>query len=177
MPKEPDTKPVGDDVPRVDGANACGEDLDFQRRWWRFEKAIWIFFVLILIADLAGLLGRGPLANAKKRNSSMQMKYERVMRENTASILTALPENNAIHNGQLQLYVSDSIVKQLGAQRIIPQPLTSTLGHGGITYTFPATQTPLTVQFELKPSFIGTHTFTIAIPGDQPLQAETLVLP
>lgn len=177
MPKEPEVKPVGDDVPRVDGAIAVGEDLAFQRRWWRFEKIIWTVFSLILVADLAGLLGRGPLANARVHNSSMQFRYERVMRENTASILTALPQANAIHNGQLQLFVSDSIVKQLGAQRIIPQPLTSTLGNGGITYTFPATQMPLTVQFELKPSFIGRHAFTVAVPGDQPLQAKTLVLP
>lgn len=179
MPQEPETKPVGDDVARVDGAVAVGEDLDFQRRWWRFEKGIWIFFVLILLADLSGLLGRGPLANAEKQtgDGTLRIKYERVLRENTSSILTVLPEGTALAGGKLHLFVSDSIVKQLGAQRIIPQPLTSTVGNGGVTYDFPAAGTPVTVQFELKPSFIGTHTFTIATPGGESVQAKSLVLP
>lgn len=177
MPQALETKPVGDDVPRVDGAVAVGEDLKFQRRWWRFEKVIWVVFSLILVADLAGLLGRGPLANAKLSNGSAHIKYERIMRENTASILTVLPENSDIHDGKLQLFVSDSIVKQLGAQRVIPAPLTSNVGSGGVTYTFPVTQVPITLQFELKPSFIGVHSFTVAIPGTPALQAKTLVLP
>lgn len=179
MPEEPQQKPVGDDVPRVDGAIAVGEDLDFQRRWWRFEKGIWIFFTLILIADLTGLLGRGPLANAEKQtgDGSLRVKYERVLRENTSSIMTILPENSAVHDGRLQLFVSDSVVKEFGAQRIIPQPQTSILGNGGITYSFPAASLPISVQFELKPSFIGTHPFTVAVPGGEAVQAKALVLP
>lgn len=172
-------KAVGDDVPKVDGVVAVGEDLAFQRRWWRFERAIWIVFILILVADLAGLLGRGPLANASRQTSDsvLRVKYERVMRENTASIMTLLPADAAIHNGKLQIFVSDSLVKQFGAQRIIPQPETTTVGNGGLTYTFPATATPMTMQIELKPSFIGPHTFHIGIFGGEVITAKSLVLP
>ena len=179
MPNQPDQKPVGDDVPRVDDAVAVGENLDFQRQWWRFEKVIWIFFTLILVADLAGLLGRGPLANAERQtgDGSLRVKYERVLRENTSSIITILPVVTAIHNGTFQLFVSDSLIRELGAQRIIPQPQTSVLGNGGVTYSFPASSPPITVQFELKPSFIGTHSFTVAVPGGEALQAKSLVLP
>ncbi len=163
----------------VDGAIAVGEDLEFQRKWWRFEKIVWSFFVLILLADLAGLLGRGPLANARAQTAdgTLSLKYERVLRENTASIMTVLPESTAIHDGKLQLFVSDSILKEFGAQRVIPQPQTSSVGDGGVTYTFPATSTPMTVQIELKPSFIGVHAFRIGIPGASFIQAKSLVLP
>ncbi len=172
-------KPVGDDVSKIDGKIAVGEDLEFQRRWWRFEKIVWTCFVLILIADLSGILGRGPLANAKAQtqDGSLRMKYERVLRENTASIVTILPQASTIHDGKLQLFVSDSVVKQLGAQRIIPQPELSAVGGGGITYTFLASGDPMTVQFELKPSFIGSHRFQIGIPGGEFLQASSVVLP
>ena len=179
MPTQAEYKPVTDNVPKVDDTIAVGEDLDFQRRWWKLEKVIWSIFVLILIADLSGALGRGPLANAKAQTSdgTLHVKYERIQRENTSSIMTVLPGAAAIHNGQFQLFVSDSILKQFGAQRIIPQPATSTVGGGGVTYTFPATTTPMTVQFELKPSFIGAHPFTLAVPGSEAIQAKSFVLP
>ncbi len=174
-----ETKPVGDDVPMVDGAIAVGEDLEFQRRWWRFEKVVWSLFVLILLADLSGILGRGPLANARAQtpDGTLDLKYERVLRENTSSIMTVLPETTAIHDGKLRLFVSDSILKEFGAQRVIPQPQTSTVGDGGVMYTFLATSTPLTVQIELKPSFIGAHTFRVGISGGSSIQAKSVVLP
>ena len=174
-----DTKPVGDDVPLVDGKVAVGEDLAFQRRWWRFERIIWIVFGVILIADLVGLLGRGPLANAERMTPDgvLRVKYERVLREGTPSIVTILPESSAVHDGKLQLFVSDSIVKQFGAQRVIPQPETSAVGNGGVTYTFAATADPITVQIELKPSFIGSHPFRIGVPGHGEIASSSFVLP
>lgn len=176
----PEVKPVRDtDVPKVEGAIAVGEDLDFQRKWWRFEKIVWSVFVLILIADLLGLLGRGPLANAKgvAADGSLHLKYERVLRENTSSIMTFLPGKNAIQDGKLQLFVSDTIVKELGSQRIIPQPEHSAIGNGGVTYTFPASNNPMMIQIELKPSFLGSHPFQVEIPGHPAINAKPFVLP
>jgi hypothetical protein len=42
-----------------------GEDLQFQRKWWVFERVIWILFSLILVLDIAGVFGRGPVAKAE----------------------------------------------------------------------------------------------------------------
>ncbi len=175
-----ETKPVSaNDVPQVDGAIAVGEDLAFQRRWWRFEKIVWTFFILVLVADLLGLLGRGPLANAKQttQDGSLQLKYERVLRENTSSILTLLPGQNAVQNGKVTIHVSNEIVKELGAQRVIPQPEQSIVGEGGVTYVFAASADPIILQIELKPSFIGTHAFQIDVPGHPALNAKSFVLP
>lgn len=179
MPQLEEYKPVGDDVPKVDGAVAVGEDLQFQKHWWRFERVIWSVFILILVADLSGLLGRGPLANVKRQtgDGTLTLKYERVDRANTSSIMTFLPGQKALQNGTLRLFVSDSIVKQLGAQRVIPAPVSSTLGNGGITYAFAAASLPMTVQIELKPSFVGMQHFTVGVPGGQPIEAKTFVLP
>ena len=172
-------KPVGDDVAKIDGKIAVGEDLEFQRRWWRFEKVVWTVFVLLLIADLSGILGRGPLANAKlqTQDGSLRVKYERVLRENTSSIMTVLPQASVIRDGKVQLFVSDSVLKQFGAQRIIPQPEISAVGNGGVTYTFAASGDPMTIQFELKPSFIGSHVFQVGVPGRGYVQASSIVLP
>ena len=179
MPSDAQYKPVGDNVPKVDGKVAVGEDLEFQRRWWRFENFVWVFFVLILIADLSGILGRGPLAKAERRTSdgALDLKYERVERANTSSIMTLQPGAAAIRDGKMQLFVSNSILQTLGAQRVIPQPEVSTVGDGGVTYTFATQALPLTVQIELKPSFIGMHHFEIGMPGGETIKAKAFVLP
>lgn len=172
-------RPVRDSVPMIDGEVAVGEDIEFQRSWWKFEKAVWIIFSLIIVADLTGILGRGPLANVRRSTSdgALTVKYERVLRANTSSMITILPQAATIHDNKVQVFVSDPVLKKLGAQRVIPQPQSSVVGNGGVTYTFPVTALPMTVQIELKPSFIGPEHFTVGIPGAQSIQAKTFTLP
>ena len=179
MPQGTDTKPVEDSVARSAGTIAVGEDLEFQRSWWKFERFVWIVFALILVADLSGLLGRGPLSKAEGQTSdgALRLKYEKVERSNTPSIMTVLPAAGALRDGSLHLFVSDSVLNKLGAQRIIPAPASSTLGDGGVTYVFPATALPMTVQFALQPSFIGSHTFRVGLSSGNAIQGKVLVLP
>ncbi len=176
---EDEKKPVGDSVAKAGGSVDVGEDLAFQRRWWKFERGIWIVFALVLLADLSGLLGRGPLSKREGHaaDGSLLVKYESVERANTPSILTVLPGATAVQNGTLRLFVSDSIVDKLGTQRVIPAPVLSTIGNGGVTYTFPATSLPMTVQFALQPSFVGTHAFRLGVPGQDTVQGKIFVLP
>ncbi len=74
--------------------------------------------MLVLLADLSGLLGRGPLSKAEQHASdgTLDLKYERVERANTSSIITVLPGTPAIHDGKFRLFVSDVVVKELGAR-------------------------------------------------------------
>lgn len=179
MTEEQDHSPLEDSVPKVDNAVAVGENLAFQRKWWTFERVLWSFFTLVLLADVSGLLGRGPLSKAQRINTdrTLDVRYERIERANTPSILTVLPTQGTVHEGKLQLYVSDSLVRELGNQRVIPQPLSSVIGEGGITYTFAASVLPMTLQFALEPSFPGVHTFLMRVPGSSPVQAKIAVLP
>jgi len=66
---ETSTTPVDDSIAKVSNAVAVGEDLAFQRRWWRFERAVWIVFGIIVLLDLARVFGRGPAANAHKQTA------------------------------------------------------------------------------------------------------------
>jgi hypothetical protein len=179
MSATPLTKPVEDSVPKVDKAIAVGENLEFQRKWWRFERVVWSFFLVVLICDVCGLFGRGWLAKASRvtKDRALALKYERIERASTPSIMTLEFANNAIENGQIRLFVSDSIVKPLGAQRISPQPEQSSIGENGITYTFPATKAPASVQIALEPSFPGLHSFKMQLPGRDAIEAEILVVP
>ena len=166
------TTPVEDSVPKVGDGVAVGEDLAFQRKWWRFERLIWLFFLLVLLCDVLGLFGRGWLAKDRRStpDHAVTLNYERIARASTPSIMTLRFGPEAIHDGNIRLYISDSLVKPLGAQRISPQPSVSAVGNDGITYTFPATQAPATVQIALEPSFPGAHPFRLQLLNGATIQ-------
>lgn len=179
MSKHPFTSPVGDSVPKLDGDIAVGENLDFQRRWWLFERVVWGFFLLLILCDLLGLLGHGWLAKAHATvaGGALSIDYERIERANTPSMMTLHFGPAAIRDGQVEVFVSDSVVQDLGAVRLAPQPAVSTIGDQGIHYRFPATGAPAEVQIQLQPVRPGSHGFRVQTPGAPPIDARILVLP
>jgi hypothetical protein len=166
-------------VPRYNDEVAVGEDLEFQRKWWRFENAVWVVFGVIVICDLLGVMGRGWLAKAKitTPDRAIELKYERMERAYTPSMMSLDIQQNAIHNGRVMVYVSGSVVKELGASRILPQPLSSTIGSGGYTYVFPATAGPATIQIALNPESAGLRRFRVQVAGSEPVDASVFVFP
>ena len=179
MVTKPFSKPVEDSVARVNDEVAVGEDLDFQRKWWRFENAAWVVFTLIIVLDLAGLFGRGPIAKAERRSTdgTIDVKYERIERTNSPSILTIQFAQSAIQDGKIRLYVSQSLVKELGTQRVIPAPLDTVVGDAGLTYTFSASQPPASVDLALEPAGPGFYDFTTGVAGASPVRAKVFVVP
>jgi hypothetical protein len=101
-------------------------------------------------------------------NSAMTVKYERIERAQTPSMLHINFADSSIHDGKVQLFVSDSIVNKLGAQRVIPAPETSVVGNGDIAYTFLATSTPASVAFALQPDRPGVEPFAVQVPRPRP---------
>ena len=173
------TKPVEDTVPQVNNEIAVGSDMDFQRKWWRFTRTLWICFAAVIVADVLGCFGRGPVANAtaKTNDRTMEVKYERIERYGAPSILRIEFGPAAVHDGAVKLWVSESVIKSLGAQRVIPQPDKSVVGQDGITYTFPVSGLPASVKFALQPAAPGLYKIRFQVPGYQPLQLGVFVMP
>jgi hypothetical protein len=173
------TIPVGDTVSKIDNELAVGEDLQFQRKWWRFERFIWILFAGVIVLDLLGAFGRGWLAkdHLHAADGSLDVQYERIERTGTPSIMTIRFGPSAIQNGKAVLYVSESVVRELGAQRVIPEPSSSMVGNKGVTYTFAASRQPASAEFALQPASPGVFHFTVQSPGSQPLTARVIVAP
>jgi hypothetical protein len=179
MAQEFASKPVEDSIARVNNEVAVGEDLEFQRKWWRFENVAWIVFSFIIVLDLSGAFGRGPLAKAERHsaNGMFDLHYERIERTESPSILTVNFGPSAIHDGKIRMFVSESVVKSLGAQRIVPEPLATTIGDAGLTYTFSASKPPATVDLALQPAHPGLYNFTLGVEGAPPVQAKVFVVP
>ena len=145
-----------------------------------------MFFVLIVLLDIAGAFGRGPLAKAHavSPGHTMIIDYERIERFSTPSIMTIHFSPTAVHDGKIQLWVSDTVVKELGNQRIVPEPTSSVIGNGGILYTFASTPLPDSIAFALQPANAGIAHFQLHVPGatlDAPPQdqfaAKIVVMP
>jgi len=163
------TSPVHDSVPKVQDEVAVGEDLEFQRKWWLFENLIWSLFAVILVMTLLGCFGRGYFAKGEIHSADNQVsvKYDKIQRAGTPSDITVLLGRSAIRDGRVRLFVSESLIKKLGTQRVIPQPETTYVGDKGLTYVFPALQPPATVIFSVQPSGPGKYSFDIALPESQ----------
>ncbi|HEV2644990.1 MAG TPA: hypothetical protein VGU46_01355 [Acidobacteriaceae bacterium] len=179
MPEPTVIDSATDSIPKVHDEVSVGANLEFQRKWWRFEHIVWSVFFLILLADLLGAFGRGWLAKAHRStpDQALTVDYERIARASTPSILSLHFSPPAIRDNHIQVFLSDSIIQQLGAQRISPQPVVSAAGEGGITYTFAATRAPAIVQISLQPQFPGSHAFRIQLANEPAIQASTFVLP
>jgi hypothetical protein len=173
------SRPVEESVSKVNDEVEVGEDLDFQRKWWRFENFIWVIFSVIIVLDLCGVFGRGPVAKAERRaaDGTIDVKYEHIERTESPSILTIRFGQSAIVDGKIKLYISESLVQGLGTQRIIPAPLASEVGKGGLTYTFLASKPPASVDLALEPSSPGMYEFTIGVVGAEALHAKVFVVP
>lgn len=175
----PFTSPVEDSVPKVDDEIAVGEDIEFQRKWWRFERYVWMFFTALIVLALAGVLGRGPVAKAHMQSpdNAIRVAYDRIQRTGTPSVLRIEVDRPAIQNGAIHLYVSESITRELGAQRVVPQPQSTVTGDGGYTYTFPASAPPAVIELALEPSGPGRFPFKVSVPGGDELNGHIVVLP
>jgi hypothetical protein len=173
------TQPVGDTVAKVNDEVAVGSDLEFQQKWWRFTRTLWIVFAILIVADLLGCFGRGFVANAHARTSdgAMNVRYERIERFSSPSIFRIEFGPAAIRDGKIRLWVGESVIKCLGAQRVVPQPESSVIGQGGITYTFPASTIPAFVEFALEPTGPGIYTLPLRIPGSSHLSPKIFVMP
>lgn len=174
------TDPVKpDDVPKVDDAIAVGEDLGFQERWWTFERIAWSVILVILLLNILGLFGNGWLAKTQKQvpGSGMLLKYERIERTYTPSRVTVQFGPDAAKNGAITLFVRGNFLKDLGNDRVIPQPEHSIVGNDGVTYTFPVRPGASEAAFELQPASPGVHWIYMQVEGHTPVSARVVVMP
>lgn len=170
-------KPLEDSVPKINDEVAVGEDLEFQRKWWKFETVMWWSIAFLLLLNFAGVFGRGPVAHAKLSNEAMLVKYDRVERTGTPSMLEVQFQPFVMGKGTAKLFVSQSLVDELGTTRVIPSASDTAIGHGGLTYTFSASEAPGSIRFALQPSKPGIFHFTLQVPGTPALTAKIVVMP
>jgi hypothetical protein len=107
----------------------------------------------------------------------LEITYERIERFRTPSILRVALSPSVVHDGKARLWVSESLVKSLGNERVVPQPESSAIGQNGILYTFPVTGSPMSVEFALVPASVGSNPISFQSPGFEKLNLKIWVMP
>lgn len=166
-------------VGRVNDEIAVGTDIAFERKWWRLEKVVWTVMALLLVAGLSGAMGRGPLAkvNTQTPDNSLQMQYERFERYKTPSTLGLTLTGSAIQNHRALVWVSESLLKSLGTQRISPEPAVSEPGDNRTLYAFPAEDGEAKLQFTLEPGQPGIFDIAVGVVHGPELHRQVIVWP
>jgi hypothetical protein len=153
------------------------QDMDHQRRWWRIQRLARYALGAFLAIGAVGLLGHGPLADARAGDGPIGVDYERFARHSTSTQVAfhVMPGPDR----QASFWVGNGIFDQVQVLRIIPEPVGLELGSDRIVYHFPATETgePVTVRFDLQPTGYGPVPFRAGVPGGGELAWTTFVFP
>lgn len=117
-----------------------GSDLVFEQRWWGIQKTAWGTMVLLVLAGLAGVFGRGPLskatAQAQGEGAPLRIQYERFPRFKTPTALEVYVDQPAIASCQARVRLSGQMMNALRIQRVIPEPISTEPLPDGAIFTF-----------------------------------------
>src|SRR3954470_1769918 len=186
MPHTPSSNGTGkslslgvDDVDQEHDKLDVGSDLAFQQKWWRFERIVWVVFTAIVLLDLAGVFGRGPLARATATaaDGTMSVEYERVARFSAPSLVTVHFNPPAEKDGAIHVWASDSLLQAFGVQKLNPEPERVTLDGAGFTYTYRSSPQANSIQFAMEPRRVGLQKLTLRVADAAPVTMRVLVLP
>ena len=154
------------------------QDLEFQRRDWAFERTGWIGMLVVVLAALAGLMGHGPLSQARVASGDLTMEYSRFERHGAPSTLTVLVPRAAADTS-VQLWLSRGFLDGILFDRVIPEAAEERAAPGGTIYDFlvtPGTDTARII-FHYTPLAIGTRSIQIGRAGRETVRRSQFVYP
>ena len=146
------------------------QDLDFEYRQWRVQRAGWVVMVVIVVAALIGLFGTGPLSSSVAgSDDSVTVAYERFIRRQGEAELTIGIAGGQATEGQVELWLDAAYHGEIQIQQISPEPEEVRSSGDRVTYVFavddPAAPVEMSIQF-MSPD-MGRLQGEVGI-GDQP---------
>jgi hypothetical protein len=98
------------------------QNLKFERRWMRFERAMWLLMTAMLIAACFGVFGRGAYARTTAQSGPVELKYDRLLRSRSQSQLTVKLSESATQSGHVRLIVSGDLLGRARILEMHPEP-------------------------------------------------------
>lgn len=180
MQPPPVTAPA-DQAPRP-GSLDLSQDPANRRRDARFERAGRVVFASLVVAALAGLLGRGPLSWATTADAEgvLRLDHDRIARYRAPTSLRLRVAPAAVHDGRVRVWIDAAFLSALDLGGPQPPPLSVELGMDRHTYTFaaPALAGPGILIFEYEPhASLRDLLGRIGLEGGPTLQFRQFVLP
>jgi hypothetical protein len=114
------------------------QDLDFQKKEWAAERLGWWIGLVLLIAALAGVFGKGPLSYAARAAGPLQLRWERLARNNSSLDLEFQLSNASSSDGAIQIWLEQAYIQQFQIETITPQPASMRVDGSHLVLTFPS---------------------------------------
>jgi hypothetical protein len=141
------------------GSLEIEQDLAFERKSWRAERAGRYAVLLILLAALAGLAGRGPLSAAKTGGPGlgMELSYQRFERLHVPTKVEMVLYPAQPPDAVMSVWIQRAYLDAFDVQRVFPEPARAVVGPRHVRYDFtPLTPgEPLAVAIALEPKRPG----------------------
>ncbi|HXI11136.1 MAG TPA: hypothetical protein VNM92_00615 [Thermoanaerobaculia bacterium] len=128
------------------------EDLEFQRRAWKVERAGWIVLFLATLAALAGACGGGMLAEGNGMAGRASVEYPRLARYTAPMKLqVTLP----IAGNQSWMAVDNDYLGRVKFEAMIPSPDSAQGGPNETRLVFRGAGETLTVHIRAEANHVG----------------------
>jgi hypothetical protein len=158
------------------------EDMEFERRSWRWQRVGWAVILLILLSALLGLFGTGWLdsAVAGQPGSQLWVEYDRFGRlqaETTRLQIHLGPGTGA--SGKVRIWLNHEYMESVRVTSLTPQPESVEDGPDRFTYVFnvPDASQPTLVIFRLEPDKMGRVTGVVGLEGGASLSFKQFIYP
>lgn len=155
------------------------EDMAFHRADWLAERIGWGVMLLIVLAGILGFTGRGPFGTATVGDGALQVKYDRVMRNDAPGTVRIRIGPPATNDTVVQLWASRETLANCAPDLIAPSPEHTRSASDRTTFDFPIQpgSDSVIVILRCMPRTTGRHQGMIGIEGGPAVRLSSLVLP
>ena len=153
------------------------ENLGQQRTEWALMRFAWPVLYALLIAIALGLLGEGPLADARIRSDAGQEEAEY---KRFATVKSAVPLTVKIQGagGTGRVVLAHEYLQKVEIRKVTPEPDKVVAESEGLAYLFnTASATPVEVRFVVEPMKAGMLSGWLAVDGGEKRHFTQFVYP
>lgn len=157
------------------------EDIRFERRAWKFQRAGRIGLLVFLVLAFLGFTGSGPLSNASATSSdnNLTVAYERIDRINSPSTFQFNVSPDLVSEGELQIWIDSDYLNLVKIDQISPEPDSVEVDSDRYVYTFKVSTElePAPVSFQFLPEKPGILRAHVGVVDGPEISLRKLVLP
>jgi hypothetical protein len=154
------------------------EDLAFQRREWRVQRAGWFALMGFVIAAALGAFGGGPLSHARAGDpgSALSIEYERFLRRHATERISIHLAPASATRQALEIRVSRTFIDDLRVEHMMPAPDSIESGPAEAVLRFSgASARTRVIVLDAQPLAVGWRRATVATAGAPPVSITQFV--
>jgi len=138
------------------------------RRIAAIQKMGLALFLLLLLAGLAGLLGKGPLSSTRagEKDSLLWADYCRFVRYHGPTEIQIHLGAPLTTNGLVQLQISKEFAAEMEIDHVQPKPIEITGGADSFVYAFKVrTNETVQITLQVQPNHFGKLNYQLGVAG------------